>query len=405
MNQIRKSLLTLISVGLVIRSAGNIFQPALSYLAEDLGLTQVEATSNLTFYYFCLMLSFLFFGPICDRFPKNRLLQISLIGCFLGCILCGSATEITIFNIGRCIQAFSAGLALLSSQIWIGDQPDKKEMMKRLAWFSMIVSIAPILAPMLGGFISDWLSWRYDFWFILLMCIIGFTITILHPLPDVKKSNQPTKTSPSGILRDYRDTLRDLPIFSLSFGVQILFLGQSMFTTISSFLFIDEFGINASQLGIISAGLLITMVSARFPTLYLRKHYSARTVFLICESLVLLSSLLVIGYYFIYGTHTMVEVILLVALQVLGFSGLAILTANNIMLVGEEKKGTASGLFNFLNQALSWFGVLIAQIFYHMNLSSSIIFQYMAIIILCGSIVAIFIFLKAYPTFKNQLEI
>jgi DHA1 family bicyclomycin/chloramphenicol resistance-like MFS transporter len=405
MNQIRRSLLTLISVGLVIRSAGNIFQPALSYLAEDLGLTQVEATSNLTFYYFCLMLSFLFFGPICDRFPKNRLLQISLIGCFLGCILCGSATEITIFNIGRCIQAFSAGLALLSSQIWIGDQPDKKEMMKRLAWFSMIVSIAPILAPMLGGFISDWLSWRYDFWFILLMCIIGFTITILRPLSDVKKSKQPTTTSPSGILRDYRDTLRNLPIFSLSFGVQILFLGQSMFTSISSFLFIDEFGINASQLGLISAGLLIIMVSARFPTLFLRKHYSARTVFLICESLVLLSSLLAIGYYFIYGTHTMVEVILLVALQIFGFSGLAILTANNIMLIGEEKKGTASGLFNFLNQALSWLGVLTAQILYHINLSSSVIFQYMAIIILCGSLVAIFIFLKAYPTFKNQLEI
>ena len=82
------------------------------------------------------------------------------------------------------------------------------------------------------------------------------------------------------------------------------------------------------------------MVSARFPTLFLRKHYSARTVFLICESLVLLSSLLAIGYYFIYGTPTMVEVILLVALQIFGFSGLAILTANNIMLVGEEKKGT-----------------------------------------------------------------
>jgi hypothetical protein len=75
------------------------------------------------------------------------------------------------------------------------------------------------------------------------------------------------------------------------------------------------------------------------------------------------------------------------------------------MLVGEEKKGTASGLFNFLNQALSWLGVLTAQILYHINLSSSVIFQYMAIIILCGSLVAIFIFLKAYPTFKNQLEI
>ena len=47
-------MLTLISVTLVIRSAGNIFQPALSYMADDLGITQVEATTNLTLYYFCL---------------------------------------------------------------------------------------------------------------------------------------------------------------------------------------------------------------------------------------------------------------------------------------------------------------------------------------------------------------
>ena len=166
MEQIKRSLLTLISVTLVIRSAGNIFQPALSYMADDLGITQVEATTNLTLSYFCLTLSFLFFGPICDRFSKNRLLQVSLLSCFLGCILCGSAKEILFFNIGRCIQAFSAGLALLSSQIWIGEQPDKKAMMSRLAWFSIIVSIAPIFSPMVGGFISDWLSWRYDFWLI-----------------------------------------------------------------------------------------------------------------------------------------------------------------------------------------------------------------------------------------------
>ena len=118
MEQIKRSLLTLISVTLVIRSAGNIIQPALSYMADDLKITQAEATTNLTLYYFCLTLSFLFCGPICDRFSKNRLLQVSLLSCFLGCCLCGSASEILFFNIGRSIQAFAAGLVLLCSQIY-----------------------------------------------------------------------------------------------------------------------------------------------------------------------------------------------------------------------------------------------------------------------------------------------
>ena len=406
MEQIKRSLLTLISVTLVIRSAGNIFQPALSYLADDLGITQVEATTNLTLYYFCLTLSFLFFGPICDRFSKNRLLQASLCGCFLGCILCGSATEIALFNIGRCIQAFAAGLALLSSQIWIGDQPDKKSMMGRLAWFSIIVSIAPILSPMVGGFISDWLSWRSDFWLIIILCFIGLSVTVLHPLPDVAKDPQESgKHSPAEILRSYGTVLRSQPILSLSFGVNIIYMGQSIFTTISSFLFIDEFGTNASQLGVISGGLIASMLVGRFVILYLCKRCTPRTVFLICEALVVSSCLAAVIYYFVEGTHTMTEVILLVAMQVVGFSGLAILSVNNIMLVGGEQKGTASGLFNFTNQALSWLGVLAAQCLYQMNISSVGIFQFMAIVMLAGSCIAIILFLRVYPKYKKQLEI
>ena len=45
-------------------------------------------------------------------------MQLSSVGCFLGSLLCGVATEVMSFNVGRMIQAFSAGLALLSSQIW-----------------------------------------------------------------------------------------------------------------------------------------------------------------------------------------------------------------------------------------------------------------------------------------------
>lgn len=404
-NNIRKSLITLISVALVIRTAGNIFQPALSYLASDLGVSKVEATTNLTLYYFCLTLSFLVFGPICDRYSKNRLLQVSLVGCFLGCILCGAASDIVVFNIGRCVQAFSAGLALLSSQIWIGDQPEKKAMIKRLAWFSMVVSIAPILAPVIGGFISDWLSWRYSFWFILILCVIGLLVTIVSPLPDTLKDKSQSDISTKDVLKNYWKALCAIPVIQMSLSVLVLYMGQSMFATISSFLFIDAFGITASQLGIVSGIMVFFMVIGRFPTLYLCGRYSVRTVFLICESLVLLSSLYAICFYFIHGAHTMLEVIVIVSFQMLGFSGLSIIITNNIMLVGGDQKGTVSGLYNFSNQACAWIGVLAAQFLYHLGLNSVTIFQYMAILVFVVSIVAVILFLRTYSQYRKQLEI
>ncbi len=407
----KHSLITIICVTLVVRSAGNIFQPAISYMAEDFGISQVEATTNLTLYYFCMTLSFILFGPLCDRYKKNRLLQVSLIGCFLGSILCGSATQVMMLNIGRSLQALSAGLALLSSQIWIGEQSDKKSMMRRLAWFSIIVALSPIFAPMIGGFLSDWLSWRYDFWLISVLCLVGLIVVFFSPLSEPEESYKdelmPGRTGQNtfkDILYSYGRVLRKSPVLSFSLCVQVLYVGQSMFATISSFLFIDEFNITASNLGVLSGVLVLGMLLGRFPTLYLCKHLSKRTVFLFNEALVILSSIITIGYYFVTNTHSIEDVIVTVFLQAIGVSGLAILSMSNVMLVSGDNKGVASGFYNFMNQGVAWLGVLCAQLCYHAGIGSILIFQYMACFVLAGCVASIILFLRVYPKYQDQLE-
>lgn len=407
----KHSLFTIICVTLVVRSAGNIFQPAISYMAEDFGISQVEATANLTLYYFCMTLSFILFGPLCDRYNKNRLLQVSLIGCFLGSVLCGSATHVMMLNIGRSLQAFSAGLALLSSQIWIGEQSDKKSMMGRLAWFSIIVALSPIFAPMVGGFLSDCFSWRYDFWLITLLCLAGLIVVFFIPLSELEKSDKEelalgrtSRNAFKSILYGYDRVLRKSPVLSFSLCVQVLYIGQSMFATISSFLFIDKFNITASKLGVLSGVLVLGMLLGRFPTLYLRKHLSNRAVFLFNEALVILSSVISISYYYVTNTHSIEDVMVTVFLQAIGFSGLAILSMSNVMLVSGDDKGVASGFYNFMNQGVAWLGVLCAQLCYHAGMDSILIFQYMACFVLVGCVASIVLFLRVYPKYQNQLE-
>lgn len=407
MAKINRSLLTIICVMLVIRSAGDIFQPALSYIAEDLGITRVEATTNITIYFFCMALSFLLFGSICDRYPKNRLLQLALAGCFLGSLLCGSATHVMMFNIGRALQAFATGLALLSAQIWIGNQSDKKTMMSRLAWFSIVVTLAPIFAPMVGGVLSDLLSWRYNFWLLLVLCLVGLLITTISPLTESKpdiSTEATSQLSPRQLLKSYGHVLRHLPILSFAVCVQILYLGQSIFSTIASFLFINEFGFTASQLGILCGMLVVGMVLGRFPALFLQKRFNNLTVFLCNEALVILSAAGIVGYYLIVGSLSATAITVSLFLQAVGFSGLAILTVNNVMLVSGKHKGAASGIYNFMNQAVSLLGVLLAQGCYHWGVKSIDIFKYMSALILLGTILAIVAYLRVYSKYQHQLQ-
>lgn len=403
--QMTQGWLLMLIVSLVVRSAGNIFLPAISYVAEDLKVDPSVATGNLSLYFFFLTISFIFLGPICERYSKQILLRWSVFLCVVGCLFSASAWNIHVLNIGRSVQAISAGLILLTSQIWIGNHSDKKNMMSRLAWFSIVVAVAPILAPLFGGYIADWLSWRYDFIFIVILCIPIAVMTYrwqLPPEPDQTGSSKNLSIRTSLIA--YKNVLLKTPLVSLSFSTHWLFWAQSALTAFASFLFIRDFGVSASTLGVLNTIFVIGLLVGRFPTLYLQKKYSVRFVFLMNQFLVLISAIGLSGYYWLTGTHELVEVITFITLQAVGFSGLAIVSLRNCMLIGNENKGIVSGFFNFMNQGFSLLGVFSVQVLYGLDLSSVFICQLMANVCIVSTIIGTILFLKAYKTHKHILE-
>ena len=113
---ILRSWILVVCVALIVRAAGNIFLPSISYMATDLNVDEAEATSNLNLYYIVLAISYIALGPICDRYQKSKLLRLGLLGCIVGCVL--SAVGSQYFHIeyrsfypsivGRCNNAIFA---------------------------------------------------------------------------------------------------------------------------------------------------------------------------------------------------------------------------------------------------------------------------------------------------------
>lgn len=392
---------------LVVYSASDIFMPSIAHMAEDLGVSEAMATTNFSSYYLVLMLSYVTIGPLCDSMSKKRLLLMSIGGCLLGCILCASATNMLMMNIGRGCQAFATGLVLLTTQVWIGNFSTKKEMLGRYAWFSLVTALAPVLAPAVGGFITDILSWRYNFWFIAALCVVVvialFRTDIEHPAETTKRLDNwrsYVKRTASG----YWWALAHSPVEHLTLTLQGLFLGQGAFFAVASFLFVREFGVSAGTLGMLSTIMVVGLLAGRFFTMYLRNHYSNRFAFLLNSAIVILSAVAVLCYYFVTGAHNEIEVIAGMSLQAVGFSGLAILSLNNSMLMAGEQKGIISGMYNFMNQGASLLGILLVQTLFSIGFNGVLIFQTIIYVVLLFAVFGTLLFIRIYPKCKEVIE-
>ena len=399
-----RSWILVVCTALIVRAAGNIFLPSLSYMAADLKVNEADATSNLKFYYAILALSYILMGPVCDRYPKSKLLRAGLAGCAIGCIFSALAPNIHVLNAGRSIQALSAGATMLSSQLWIGEHSDKKKMLGHLSWFSMAVALAPLLSPVLGGCIADWLSWRYDFWLTVALSIPVYLLALGLPKENQPMPDKHNRISLRSIFTGYKKVLLHSPLERMSLSIQALFWGQSCFIAISSFLFINEMGLNATQLGFLNILFVCGLLAGRFPALYLHKRYSVRTAFMVNAAFAAVTSAMPLAYYFLMGHHDLVEIALLYTLQCIAFGGLSVIGIRNCIVVGKENKGSATGLYHFSNQLFSWLGVVFAQHLYRMEFSSVGIFQCMEGVILILSLAGIVLFRRAYSRHKDLIE-
>jgi DHA1 family bicyclomycin/chloramphenicol resistance-like MFS transporter len=389
---------------LITRMGGDIFIPSIPRITEEFNIDKFQAAVNINLYSITLALSFAFLGPLTDLIRKRTLLLTGGIACFISYLVCGLAVNIQMINAGRLILAIGSGLIILTSQTWIGDRSGKKDLLGRLAWFSLIVALAPMLAPVLGGFITDHFSWRWNFWLMLILSALA--ILVIFTIKSSKQDQPAEKAvfNPVKLLKTYSGVILNSPLIRLSLVIFTLFMLQGAFLTFSSFLLMDDMGLTASEFGLLSIFFVGGMLVGRFPTMYLEKKFSIRFVMIMNILVVAVSLIGSLLFFYFEKKHTVLEIMIFMTLMRLGFSGLAVLGIRNSMVLKPEQKGTFAGLYSFMNHLSGWFGIMLTQIFYRFDLLSISIYNLFLAISLIFIAIGTLLFLRAYPGIRNLLE-
>ncbi len=137
---------------------------SLPHIAGSLSATVDEATWVLTSYLVSNAIILPMTGWLANNFGRKRILLFSVAGFTISSVACGLAPNLPMLILFRVIQgATGGGLQPLSQAIMLEAFPPEKRG-KAMAFWGLGIVVAPMLGPVLGGWITDSYSWRWVFY-------------------------------------------------------------------------------------------------------------------------------------------------------------------------------------------------------------------------------------------------
>jgi DHA2 family multidrug resistance protein len=141
-----------------------IVNVALPHMQGSMAATQDQISWVLTSYIVAAAILTPLTGVLAERFGRKRLFAAAVIGFTLASMLCGAATSLTQLVVFRALQgALGASLVPLSQAVLLDTYPREKHGSAMALW-GMGVMVGPILGPTLGGYLTEYYSWRWAFY-------------------------------------------------------------------------------------------------------------------------------------------------------------------------------------------------------------------------------------------------
>lgn len=228
-------------------AAMNMPLSAMPSMAKDLNTSYSTIQLILTLFLFSIAISTLIIGHLSDRYGRRVVMLACLVFYMSGGMICALATVDFVLILGRVVQAMGGAAGIVVGRAIIRDLYEREKAASLIGYLTMVMVVAPMVAPAVGGILDEKLGWRSIFW---MLFIFGTTLFVLALkfLPETNQRSEEERAGASWIKNALR--LLSIPSFwGFSFvmgfasGMYFAFLGGAPYISI------ELMGLSPSEYG------------------------------------------------------------------------------------------------------------------------------------------------------------
>jgi DHA1 family bicyclomycin/chloramphenicol resistance-like MFS transporter len=226
----------------------DMYLPALPTIAREFGVDASVVQSSLAAYFIGIAIGQAFYGPLSDRLGRKPILYLGLALFMVSSIGCAQAESVNVLIAFRFLQALGGCAPIVIPRAIVRDHFDQAGSVRMLSVLMLVMGLAPILAPLIGGQLLVNFGWRAVFWLLTAYAAVWLTVVaVLLPesLPSAHRLRHPL----GDVLAVYWRLARDRKFMGHALSGALIFAGLLAYISGSPVVFIELFDVPPERFG------------------------------------------------------------------------------------------------------------------------------------------------------------
>ena len=235
------------------------YLPSIPAIAESMETSVAEVQQTMTAFLLSFAVMSLLHGAIADAYGRRKPVLIALVFFLVASFGCAFSNSVGVLLVFRAMQGVTAGAGMIIGRAVVRDLFEGAAAQRLMSHVATIFTVAPVMAPVMGGFFQIWFGWRSVFFFMTAMAAFLLVCCLLL-MPETLPREERQRINIVFLGKSYWKVMTSMPFLTACLALSFLSVGFFIYILSAPMFLIQHLGLKETQYVVLFLPMAVAMV-------------------------------------------------------------------------------------------------------------------------------------------------